>query len=289
MNVTTSFYLSSTRLLRTGIRSALWAVVLAFACSQVFAQGIRVAVVGGIDLCGVWPRLAARLSSATGVPIETVSAGPKESIMPFFKRGDVDLLLIHGGDEAFALADAGVAGAMTVWGFNEHVIVGPEDDPADVASARNAAEALQKIVAVGGPFVAFRDPGSHAIVQRLIRRAGIHATRAWVMQDETLDPHDIVSFAAERRAYFVTGHIPLAFGKLKLEGQRIVLRGDPEMRRAYVAWPPGPRHRASGQTRARVDAVLAYLVSSRGQQDLVEANAETGGPWIFPRSVPQSD
>jgi tungstate transport system substrate-binding protein len=61
---------------------------------------------------------------------------------------------------------------MRPWALNEHVVVGPKEDPAGIAGAVDGAEAMARIAAAGGPFVANRDPGSHGIVQRLLRRRG---------------------------------------------------------------------------------------------------------------------
>lgn len=54
---------------------------------------------------------------------------PKEGVIPPFRRGEADLLLIHGSDETYALQAAGLAAPLRAWAMNEHVIVGPDDDP----------------------------------------------------------------------------------------------------------------------------------------------------------------
>ena len=123
---------------------------------------VRVAVVGGLVLSGVWPALAERAGKATGLEIETVVAAPKEGVVPAFRNGEVDLLLIHGSDATYRLLAAGLAAPLRAWAANEHVIVGPVDDPAGVAGAAGAAEALRRIVATDAPLIGFRDPGSFA-------------------------------------------------------------------------------------------------------------------------------
>lgn len=51
------------------------------------AAPLKVAVVGGLVLSTVWPRLKPLAEAATGLPIETVAAMPKEGIVPVFARG----------------------------------------------------------------------------------------------------------------------------------------------------------------------------------------------------------
>ncbi|WP_190303133.1 MULTISPECIES: tungsten ABC transporter permease [Methylomonas] len=242
---------------------------------------LRVAVVGGLALCGVWDKLTPRIEAATAIKLVTVSADNKEGILPDFSNGKADLLLVHGGDETFQLQALGIGGRQQVWGFNEHVVVGPENDPAGIGAAPNAAAAFKRIAAAHAPFLAFRDPGSHAMVQKIWRRAGIRPTPDWVLPDETADPHDILTFASARRAYVVVGHIPVAFGKLRGDGLKVLLKGDANLRKAYVVMEPGKIHSASPQTRQQAAKVADFLVSPAGQAALVSADAEAGGPWLF--------
>lgn len=72
-------------------------------------QPVRVAVIGGLEMCGVWPRLVSRIERATGVTVETLGVGNKEIVVPECRRGNVDLLLIHGSDASMALTAEGAA------------------------------------------------------------------------------------------------------------------------------------------------------------------------------------
>ena len=242
---------------------------------------VTVAAVGGLTLCGTWPALAQKASQVLGLSVETVQSAPKEEIVPVFSTGEADLMLIHGSDAAYALLATGMAAPLRAWAQNEHVIVGPPDDPANVRGAANGAEAMRRIAAVGAPFIAFRDPGSHALVQALWRSAGVHPG-AWVLPDTAVTPQAILQLAAQKHAYAVVGNIPVAFGKIPHDGLAVLLSGDPAMRRIYVVVEPGPRHPASPQRRAAARRLADYLVSPAGQRALVTADLAAGGPWIYP-------
>jgi tungstate transport system substrate-binding protein len=272
---------------RKAARSAVW-VAAGLAAGYVWSTDaahasdtVKVAVVGGLEQCGVWRNLVPRLEAATGLNIQTIVAGPKENVVPSFKSGEADVLLIHGSDEALALLADGVAAPMRAWARNEHVIVGPADDPAGVAQARDGTEGLRRIAEAKAPFVAFRDPGSHSVVAGLMRRSGLLPSPAWIVPDESTGPHQILEFASRKKAYVVVGHIPVAFGKLHGENMKVLLKGDPRMRRVYVVLEPGPNHPAGPDARADAKKVADYLVSDGGQSDLRAADAEAGGPWIF--------
>jgi len=243
---------------------------------------VKVAVVGGLVLSGVWPALAKRAGKATGLVIETVAAAPKEGVVPIFRDGEADLLLIHGSDETYGLLAAGVAAPLRAWAMNEHVIVGPNDDPAKVAGAADAAEAMRRIVAADAPLIGFRDPGSFGIVHGLFRSLGLRPGPRQQLYDDAESPQQVLRSAADKHGYAVVGHIPVAFGKMPSKGMAVLLKGDPTMRRVYVVVEPGPRHPANPRQRELARQLADYLVSPAGQADLVAADKEAGGPWVFP-------
>lgn len=248
---------------------------------------VKVAVVGGLVLSGVWPALAKRAGKATGLVIETVAAAPKEDVVPIFRDGEADLLLIHGSDETYGLLAAGVAAPLRAWAMNEHVIVGPKDDPAKVAEAADAAEAMRRIVAADAPLIGFRDPGSFGIVHGLFRSLGLRPGPRQQLYDDAESPQQVLRSAADKHGYAVVGHIPVAFGKMPSKGMAVLLKGDPAMRRVYVVVEPGPRHPANTRQRELTRQLADYLVSPAGQADLVAADKEAGGPWVFP--LPAAD
>jgi tungstate transport system substrate-binding protein len=174
-------------------------------------------------LCGVWQELSKLAEKATGIHIETVAAAPKEGIVPKFVSGDTDLLLIHGSDESYALQAEGLAAPLCAWAYNEHVIVEPSDDPAKIAEVQNGINVIRRISTANAAMIGFRDPGSFTIMQHL-----------WWAAD--LRP------SAKQHAYAVVWHIPVAFGKMPMGDYRVLLSGDPAMRRVYVLVEPGSRH-----------------------------------------------
>ncbi|HEY1104468.1 MAG TPA: tungsten ABC transporter permease [Burkholderiaceae bacterium] len=246
---------------------------------------VRVVVVGGLVMSGFWARFARHIEAATGVQIALVASGPKEVIVPPFVDRKADLLFIHGSDEVMALLADGQAGRITAWGANEHVVIGPADDPAGVRQARDGADALQRIAAHQAPFVAFDDPGSHAIVQKLWRTIGARPPSGpWRLRDEAGRAQEVIAFAATRQAYVVAGHIPFAFGKMQGPGLAVLLHGDPAMRRPYVAveQPGAAAWACRPEEASATRRVAAYVASPAGQQAVDQAGKDARGRWIFP-------
>ena len=196
---------------RRRLLGALPALAALSGCAAQPAEpaSVNVAVVGGLSLCGVWPRLADMAGRSLGLSVRTAVAAPKEGVIPAMAQGRAQLLLIHASDEAMSLEAAGLASAARVWGWNEHVFAGPAHDPAGVRGAADGVEAMRRIVGSGSPFIALRDPGSYTVVQRLWRRAGIRPDARWLRADTGPRPQAVLQLAAELQAYAVVGHIPL--------------------------------------------------------------------------------
>lgn len=249
---------------------------------------VRVAVVGGLQASPAWPRLQRVAGDALGLDIRTVAASPKEGVVPVFRNGQAELLLIHASDEAVALQAAGYAGPLRAWAFNEHVIVGPEADPLHIRQAHDGTEALQRIAAAKAPFLALRDPGSYSIVQRLWRRGNVRPDPAWAQWDGGESRHAVMAQVAERGAYAVIGRIPVATGKLAAPGVDILLSDDPLMRRPYVVLTAGPRHGAGAEARRNAERLADYLLSPQGQAALVDAASDGNDTWLYPLSAAEA-
>lgn len=246
------------------------------------SEPLRVAVIGGLDMSGVWQRLEVAAEQALGISIETAIAAPKERVVPAFRRGDVDALLMHGGDETFALEALGYAKPLRTWGYNEFVIVGPESDPADLQSATSGVDAFKKLQSSGAPLISFRDIASQQLIRRLLDNAGLYPRDINLIPDTAGKPQQILQQVSADQAYLIVGHMPIAFNRMQGPATRVVLQGDPAMRRGYVVLTPGPNHSSSSAARENAERLADYLVSEAGQAELGRIADEIGW-WILPR------
>ncbi|MDA1372848.1 MAG: hypothetical protein O2971_19130 [Proteobacteria bacterium] len=245
---------------------------------------LNVAIIGGLEMSGVWPLLESRAEEALGMQITTRLTAPKEQVVPAFIRGEVNALLIHGGDETFALESLGYAEALRTWGYNEFVFVGPASDPADLAGAVSGKEAMLKLQSSGAPLISFRDIASQQIIRRLLDSAGLFPRDINLIPDTAGRPQQILLQAERDQAYVIVGHMPVAFNRMPSGDTKIVLSGDPAMRRAYVVVTPGMQHPATAAARNNATRLADFLVSEEGQ-DAIAAIGRAGTPWIFPRDA----
>src|SRR5437660_764238 len=96
-------YLSPARSL---LALALVALSLTFAKADE-RKPIRVAVIGGMTMSGMWPELAAAFEADTGWKAEVVATGPKDVLSAALEQGDVDVLTMHSSDKTTDLVADG--------------------------------------------------------------------------------------------------------------------------------------------------------------------------------------
>ena len=185
---------------------------------------VRVAVIGGMTMTGMWDKLVAQFEADTGWKTQLVITGPKDVISAPFKQGEVDVLTMHTADKTTDLVADGYGVNMRPWARNEHTIVGPASDPAGIRGMKDGAAALKKIAEAHAPFVDFYGPGSRELTHKLWQRAGLKPEGDWVLKDESNSPQEIVAFAEKKQAYVVVGRIPVTNGKMPVGKGHDLLR-----------------------------------------------------------------
>lgn len=256
-------------------------VFLTVGCRENPPAPVRVAVIGGMTMSGLWPMVAEAFTARTGIPVKLAATGPKEVLDQAFRAGGIDLLTMHSSDEATKLVAEGLARNMRPWTFNEHVLVGPADDPAGIRGLRSGAQALAKIAAGRHPFVEARNTGSQSVTQHLWKLSGIRPAGDWLLADRSESNQLVVQFARRQRAYVITGRIPVLSGKIPGEGMEILVEGDPEMRRPFVVLEAAP----GVAKNPRGGALLADFLLSPDGQAVLERHGQAqvdGGKLFFP-------
>ncbi|HUJ10844.1 MAG TPA: substrate-binding domain-containing protein [Verrucomicrobiae bacterium] len=258
---------------------------LGLSCTPAPKPPVRVGVIGGMVMSGMWQELAKRVEADTGLKLKLVAAGDKRVLVDAFHNGAVDFVTLHASDEAANLVADGYATHMTPWARNELVIVGPPDDPAGIRGMTNGAAALRKIAKMHAAYVNFNGSGGHQIANKLWKSAGIVPRGDWVLKDESEHPQ-VVAFAQKHRAYVIVGRIPVVKGKMESDGMEILVRGDPQMRRPYVVLVANAR-RFPNANIAGAQALANYLASEKGQQFLKDyaAKQPDGVPLFYPISL----
>lgn len=138
----------------------------------------------------------------TGRSIKPIAVG-SGAALELGKRGEADVLLVHSpeAEERFMTEGYGVERRLVM--YNDFVIVGPADDPANLAGATDSIDAMTRIAESASPFISRGDDsGTNALELKLWRQAGIAPGGRWYTEAGT-GMADTLQIANERRAYTI--------------------------------------------------------------------------------------
>lgn len=194
---------------------------------------------------------------------------------------------MHSGDITTNLVADGYGINIRPWTRNDLVIVGHENDPAQIFGLKDGAVALRKIAEKQCNFIDIDGNGSREVAHTLWARAGIKPHGNWLLQDQTPGDHQQLRFAEANNAYLIIGRMPVINGKLaKAEHMKIMVDQDPTMRRPYVVMEANPK-KIAGVNSAGARALANFLLSDEIQSFLLTYTTkmyvdQEGIPLFYP-------
>jgi len=194
----------------------------------------------------------------TSYVVKTIAVGTGQALA-MGRRGDADVLLVHAPEEEKTFMAAGHGIKRQPFMYNDFVLVGPTSDPAKMAKAKSAAEALRQIAASKTLFLSRGDnSGTHILEKQLWMRAGIQPAERWHQQSGQGMGQTLI-IASEKSAYALTDRATYLKLKRRIE-LTILLEGDPELLNTYSLLQVNPLKSSkinSAGAQAFVDFMLA--------------------------------
>ena len=248
-------------------------------CAQAVPRNrdVVLATTTSLQDTGLLDSLLPAFERETGFHVRAVAVGSGQALK-LGERGDADVILAHSPAAEAEFVRAGFATQRRVVAWNYFALVGPRNDPAHVASAPSAVEALRRIAASGGRFVSRGDSsGTHVRELALWSRAGGHPL--WPGYIETGQGMAATLLVAdERRAYTLCDRATLATLQRRID--LVALRGEePALINVYHVIEVAPAGHP-GLNAAGARAFADWITSPRGQ-DLLAGFAPGGVPLFF--------
>jgi tungstate transport system substrate-binding protein len=128
---------------------------------------------------GLFDAIIPKFTDKTDIDVRVVAVGTGQAFETA-RRGDADSLLVHdtAGEEQF-VAEGYATERLDVM-YNDFVIVGPSDDPADIQSSETVSEAMQQIAESESAFASRGDDsGTNRAELRLWEDAGVNPQGEW--------------------------------------------------------------------------------------------------------------
>jgi len=149
---------------------------------------LRIATTTSLNDTGLLDAIEARFEAENPyINVTWVAVGTGQAI-EIGKRGDVDLVLVHSRAVEDQFIDWGYGVHGITWAWNDYIIVGPQDDPANTSFAADAIEAFNEIYDAGSlgraSFISRGDrSGTNIRENDLWVKAGVNATgKDWYLE-----------------------------------------------------------------------------------------------------------
>ena len=226
------------------------------------AETMRMAVTTSFQNSGLAETLLPELALDTGIEVELVVVGTGQALR-LGEAGDVDAVLVHSRPDEDAFVEAGHATHRREIMYNDFVIVGPEDDPANIQSAPSAPDAMARIAETEAPFVSRGDDsGTHKAELALWKASGTEPEGSWY-RPVGAGMGAALNTAVGMGAYILSDRASwLNFGNQ--EGMAVDYEGDPELFNQYAYMPVNPEKHPG--VKADLAAQLEdWLVSERAR------------------------
>lgn len=230
---------------------------------------------------GLLDELIPLFEAQTGYKVKMIAVGTGQALA-LGEEGNADVILAHAPAAEMVLMEKGIGKDRLLVMHNDFVLVGPQNDPAGIASAAGAVDAFTKIAGTGVIFVSRGDDsGTHKMEVSLWKDAGLPDPQGDWYLDTGQGMGDTLRIASEKQGYTLTdrGTYLALRDTLELD---ILYYGDRALLNIYHVITINPeKHPAVNYDGAK--AFAEFMVSAETQSLIEEFGVEQfGQPLFFP-------
>ncbi|AEH61615.1 extracellular solute-binding protein family 1 [Methanosalsum zhilinae DSM 4017] len=248
---------------------------------------IRLATTTSTEDSGLLNELLPVFEQETGYKVQVIAMGTGQAIETA-RRGDADILLAHATDLEKQFVEDGYGAYRYSVMYNDFILAGPANDPANVESADSLEEALRSIEDHKSLFNSRGDDsGTHIKEQSLWNEAGVDIPqREWYnslgqgMGETLITSNEMGAYTlADRGTY-------LSMSK-NIPNLKIVFEGDERMFNPYGIIPVSPE-RFDNVNYEGASALADFFIRDDVQEMIGEfGKDEFGQPLFFPDANPE--
>lgn len=228
---------------------------------------------------GLLDHLLPQFEEKTGIDVRVIALGTGQAVR-LAQAGDADVLLVHHRpfEEAFVADGYGVARHEVM--YNDFILVGPADDPAQIAGGTDAQEALSRIAESASLFASRGDDsGTHKAELALWESVSIDVDGSempWYRElGSGMGATLVTSVGLD--AYTLSDRA--TWTSFESQGDHTILvEGDPALFNQYAVILVNPERHA--HTKAEEgQALIDWLISEQGQSEI--AAFRVGNQQLF--------
>jgi len=258
-------------------------ILLALLSTPAWSQEhLRLSTTTSTDQSGLLRVVLPPFEERFHVKVDVIAVGSGKALK-LAENGDVDVVLSHAPEleEAFVKAGYGVNRRSVM--YNDFIIVGPADDPAQLRAASSAADSLKKLAAAQATFISRGDEsGTHQKEKDIWKAAGITPSGAWYVSAGQ-GMGEVLLMANERKAYTLSDRGTYLTYKQRSD-LAIVSQGDPALFNPYTITAVNPARQPHTRYIEAME-LIAWLTSVEGQ-NLIAGYQQEGEVLFHPTAVP---
>ena len=213
-----------------------------------------------------------------GIKVDVIACGTGKAIR-LAENGDCDLILVHDpeAEEKFVKEGYGINRRNIM--YNDFVIVGPEDDPANIKGIRGVISALSAIAHKKALFISRGDDsGTHKRERQLWERTGLIPEGEWY-QETGQGMGATLVIASQKRAYCLTDYATYLSYKDKI-ALIMLYEEDPLLYNSYSVILVNPE-KYSHINYKKGREFINFLISDKGKRIIREFGREEFGEPLF--------
>ncbi len=241
---------------------ALMMLVGGSGCQKPSPEVVKMATTTSAANTGLLEVLLPEFEKDTGIRVDYIATGTGKAIM-HGRNGDVDVILVHApaAEEVFVQDGYGVERVPVMW--NDFVILGPPNDPAEVSTSKTVAEAMKKIETAKTPFISRGDDsGTHKKELEIWKQTGVTPEGDWYVEAGQ-GMGACLTMANDKQAYVLTdrGTFLSRVDQLELTVQ---FEGDPALLNPYAIIAVSPE-KYPDVNRSGTTQLIEWMTSARGR------------------------
>ncbi len=230
---------------------------------------------------GLLDALLPAFTKETKIHVRVVAVGTGAALR-MGAEGNADVLLTHAPSAELELVESGAVLGRRPFMENHFVIAGPPEDPAGVAAAGSAADALRRIRDARAPYVSRGDDsGTHKREVELLTLAGLDPGGGWPGFASTGAGMGLTLQVAGTRRAYVLSDIGTFLAFRERIGLRALSTPEPALRNEYAVLRVNGERFGERIRMAEAESFEAYLARDDVQERISEFGKVRFGRSLF--------
>lgn len=256
-------------------------IVLSLFSQSIFAnEPIRLATTTSTENSGLLSNILPFFEKKSGYKVHVIAVGTGKAL-ELGRRGDVDVILVHAKNAELEFVNQGFGIKRFDVMYNDFVLVGPAEDPAQIKGKLQITQALSLIEAKNSMFISRGDnSGTHKKEKTLWQKTNLSPSGYWY-REIGQGMGKTLNIANELQAYTLVDRGTWLAYKDKVS-LKLLVEGDPQLFNPYGIIAINPeKHQATNQSGA--NSLINWLTGSQGQQ--LVGNFKIAGKQLFKPSA----